>query len=169
MLTAEELLAVGADNLLAIWDDLPYICKRSIVCHPRTEPRLLWHAIRSQPGEWLWPFEYAGHSVPEQIMWDVFLFLAFGIHYFSRHLVRHASVSADLLLVLTELGDLNARFEVSQLKNASEETLERLSRDADRDVRRAARETLRARRANQRTSAAASATVRPGSLSEELP
>lgn len=150
VLRAEELLEVGVDDLLAFWDDLPYLCQQELICHPKAPPRLVWHTIKSQP-DWVYRAAICGYIIRPEIAWDVFFLQALQFDYFYPELVRRHPMPPDLLLVLSERGDLNARYEVARHIDATDEVLERLSRDVHRDIRRAARRTLSARRAARRS------------------
>ncbi|MEK6536712.1 MAG: hypothetical protein AABZ63_04435 [Actinomycetota bacterium] len=146
IVTADDLLQFGLENLRRLWADLPEIYQWALVRHPRTPPLLLWHALKSSKF-WEWNLGYVRDDFPAEFVWDLFLHQALVTGQINSDLVRHPSVPPELLEVLTELGGLNVRCALLDHRNVTDKVLARLSHDPDREIGHEARKKLRARRA----------------------
>lgn len=149
LMSVEDLLQLGLDDLRRLWVDLPEIFHWALVHHPRTPPLLLWHAVKISD-RWAWELGWVRDDIPADLVWDLFLYQALEMEQINGSLVRHPSVPPELLEVLTDLGDAGVRYDLLDHRQVTDEVLARLAHDPDREIKREATKRLRARRALRR-------------------
>lgn len=145
LLTDDDLASLDFEDLCRLWEDLPWLYRLSIARHPRTSlPFILWAIKRDD--HLLWNLSY-GSGFPKDLVWDLFVHLAFKHGDVARCDFRYTNLTSDQMIALTDMGGLNARSRLIDNVTATGEVLERLSRDARNDIRRMARKRLVAKRA----------------------
>lgn len=146
LIDPDDLLQLSLEDLRRVWDDLPELYQDALVTHPRTPPLLLWHAVMTGPWR-VWRMGWVRDDIPQELAWDLFVLGAFSMRPLFKDIARHQSLTPDMLVVLTELGDSDVRWQLVNHRNVPDEVLERLAHDPHREIKRYATKTLKARRA----------------------
>jgi len=149
LLSVDDLLQVGQEDLKRIWDDLPPLWRDAFAHHRGTPPELLWYAVAVEPG-WIDRHGHPDGPIPGELVWDIFLSQAVRLGRIDPRLAEHPSLGADGLSVLADIGGDDVRGKIAGHGNATMEVLARLEDDPARPVRRKAAERLRAGRALRR-------------------
>lgn len=142
LIDAEGLLQLGAEDLRRVWDDLPEMYQDTLICHPRIPLSLLLHAVKTGPWR-AWRMGWYRDGISPELAWALLFYCAFTLKVVDGIIVRHPSVTPDMLAVLMEIGDAGVRCNILDSRNVTVEVLERLAHDPHRDIRREAAKRLR--------------------------